>query len=73
MIEFAMLRQTQPEPRKLQKLPFHFWIVSSVGFPRAVHRLLTVFADLLIEMVRRRHLLPFGRELHRSMYREIGI
>jgi len=55
-----MLRQTQPEPRKLQKLPFHFWIVSSIGFQRAVHRLLAVFADLLIQIVRRRHLLPFG-------------
>jgi hypothetical protein len=30
---------------------------------------------LLIEIVRRRHLLPFGRGLnvHRSTYREIGI
>ena len=71
-IELATLRQTQPEPHKLQKLAFHFWIVSSVGFPRTVHCLLAVFADLLIQIVRR-HLVPFGRGPQRPAYREIGI
>jgi hypothetical protein len=39
-------------------LPFHFWIVLSIGLPLTVHRLLVKLADLLIEIVQRRHLLP---------------
>ena len=69
----AQIRSSSAD--SLQKLPFHFWIVLAIGLPRTVRRLLVTFADLLIEIVRRRHLLPFGRGLnvHRSMYREIGI
>src|SRR5215472_8769663 len=66
-----MLRQAQPEPLKLQKLLFHFWIVLSIGLPRTVHRLLVKLADLLIEIVQRRHLLPFRRRSHAGRaYRE---
>ena len=69
-IEFAMLRQAQPEPPKLQKLLFHFWIVLSIGLPRTVHRLLVKLADLLIEIVQRGHLLTFR---HLSVTRRTSI